>query len=188
MHINLIDDLKRINFIFKNKEIYTECVKFCEVITILGRKFGPFEKGKKYWLKFFLAIPFIENNILKITSSDKCDNVDVQRYAIAERDNQKLIQQENEYFLNKIRDFQAFLEMEILDGVRPKIDSDRFNSYLSNIIDSRLLKLLRMSRTELSLEDEKKLTSSEKLFFDIIYEYIKTWRSFYLKRNKSKNH
>ena len=98
MHVNLIDDLKRINFIFKNKEIYTECVKFCEVITILGRKFGPFEKGKKYWLKFFLAIPFIENNILKITSSDKCDNVDVQRYSIAERDNQKLIQQENEYF------------------------------------------------------------------------------------------
>ena len=183
IHVNLIDNLKRINFIFQNQEVTTECVKNYESISILGKKFGPFVQGKKYRLKFFLAFPFIENDILKITTTDKCDNVDVQRYAIAERDDQKLVQQENRYFLDKIREFQIFLEKEVQDGAKPKIDLDRFYSYLSNIIDIRLLKLLRMSRTDLSLEDEKKLTTSEKFLFDLINENVRTWRNFYLKGN-----
>ena len=182
IQVDLGDSLNRINFIFRNTEISTECIQNCEAITILGESFGPFEQGKNYRLKFFLALPFIENNILKVASSEKCDNIDVQRYAIAEKDNQQIVQRENDFFLNRIREFQFFLEKEIKDGIRPFIDSDRFNSYLSNIIDSRLLKLLRMSRSELSLADEKKLTSSEKLLFDLIYKYIKTWRNFFLKR------
>ena len=181
IQVELYDSLNRINFIFKNAEIYTECIKNCEIFSILGEKFGPFEKGKKYRLKFFLAIPFIENNIMKIASSDKCDNIDVQRYAIIEKDSQQLVQQNDDYFLNKIKEFQFFLKKEVKDGIRPIIDLDRFNSYLSNIIDSRLLKLLRMSRSELSLVDEKKLTSSEKLLFDLFYKYIQTWRDFFLK-------
>ena len=122
-------------------------------------------------------------NILKITSQDRCNTMEVQRYAITERDNQKLIQQENKYFLDKIKEFQTISEKDVKDGNKPKIDLDRYISYLSNIIDGRLLKLLRMSRTDLSLEDERKLTTSEKFLFNLINEYVTTWRNFYLKGN-----
>jgi len=181
---DLVDILNRFNFIFKNEDIYTECIKNNEGFSILGEKFGPFEKRKKYKIKLFLAYPFIENNILKVASSEKCDNTDVQRYAIAERDDQKLVQQDNEYFLNKIKEFQFFMEKTVKDGVKPTIDLDRFNSYFSDIVNSRLLKLLRFTRSKLSLDDEKRLTNTEKVLFDIIYDYIKTWRTFYLERKK----
>ncbi|MFX1394596.1 MAG: hypothetical protein ACFFAH_13605 [Promethearchaeota archaeon] len=177
---DLVDILNRFNFIFKNEEIYTECIKTIEGFSILADKFGPFEKGKKYKLKLFLARPFIENNILKVAPSEKCDNTDVQRYAIAERDDQRLVQQDNKYFLNKIKEFQFFMEKTVKDGAKPTIDLDRFNSYFSDIINSRLLKLLRFTRSKLSLDDEKRLTNTEKVLFDIIYDYIKTWRAFYL--------
>ncbi|MFX1558217.1 MAG: hypothetical protein ACFFC9_13255 [Promethearchaeota archaeon] len=178
------DTLNRFNFIFKNEEIYTECIKYNEGFSILGENFGPFEKGKKYKLKLFLARPFIENNILKVAPSEKCDNTDVQRYAIAERDDQRLIQQDNKYFLNKIKEFQYFMEKKVKDRVKPMIDLDRYNSYLSDIINSRLLKLLRLTKSKLSLDDEKRLTNSEKALFDIIYDYINTWRTFYLEKKQ----
>ncbi len=180
----LIDSLNRINFIYKNGKIFTECVKNYNGFSLFGKQFGPFEKGKKYNLKFFIAVPFIENNILKIESSKKCDNVDVQRFAIAERDDQRLIRQEN-FFLNEIREFKIFLEKQISDGEKPKSDMDWFNSYMANIIDNRLLKLLKLAKAEaeISLEDEGKLTNSEHLLFNHIYKLIVTWRSFYLGKN-----
>jgi DNA replication initiation complex subunit (GINS family) len=63
---------------------------------------------------------------------------------------------------------------------KPKIDFDRYKSYTSNIINSRLLKLLKLSMAELSLEDERGLTISEKELYENLYNYIKVWRNFFL--------
>ena len=49
-----------------------------------------------------------------------------------------------------------------------------------NIIDSRLLKMLRLARSELSVDDERKLTNSEKLLYRKLSELIKVWRAFFL--------
>ena len=59
----LTNSLKRINFMFKNEKISTECVKNYEGFKLLGESFGPFEKGKKYKIKLFSAIPFIIHEI-----------------------------------------------------------------------------------------------------------------------------
>jgi hypothetical protein len=173
------NSLNRINFIFKNEKIMTECIKNFEGFSLLGQSFGPFEKGKKYKLKLFSAIHFIEKDILKIGSAEKCDNVDVQRYAISERDDMKLIKRVNNFFLGKIKEFKRFMQNDIDKNRKPKIDLDRYNSYASNIIDSRLLKLLKLSMVELSLEDERRLTISEKEFYKNLYILIKTWRDFF---------
>lgn len=175
----LANSLNRINFIFRNDLIFTECIKSFEGCSLLGEPYGPFEKGKKYKLKFFSAIPFIEKDILKVASTDKCDNIEVQRFAIGERDDPKLIKRIDKFFLNKIREFKRFLENEVNKENKPKIDLDRYNSYKSNIIDSRLLKLLKLSMAELSLEDEKRLTNSEKLLYNYLYYLIKMWREFF---------
>ncbi len=167
----------------KNEEISMECVKNFDGFSILGEKFGPFEKGKKYRMKFFQAIPFIEHNILNINPTDKCDNVDVQRFAIEERDDQRIIIHDNKYLLNKIKEFKRFMEKEVREGIKPQEFLTNFNSYLSNIIDSRLLKLLRLSRSELSLDDERRLTKSEQFLYNKIYELINNWRSFFLTSN-----
>jgi hypothetical protein len=167
--------------------VSAECVKNHAGFSLFGEQFGPFEKGKNYRLKLFLAMPFIESNILKIHSSEKCDNVDVQRYALAERDTQQLIQQETNYFLNKIKEFKKFMEKDILDDLKPRRDLENFNSYLMNIIDHRLLKILRLTKTDLSLDDERRLTNSEQVLFKHIHELVNTWRNFYLMVNNIKN-
>ncbi len=174
------NSLNRINFMFKNEKITTECIKSYEGFTLLGESFGPYEKGKKYKLKLFSVIPFIENDILEILQSEKCDNVDVQRYAISERDDQKLIQKEDNYFLNKIREFKQFMAEDIKKKKIPQINLDRFNSYSLSIVDNRLLKLLKLAKTELSLDDERRLTISEKLLFELLFNLIKHWRNFFI--------
>ncbi|MHA1350996.1 MAG: hypothetical protein ACTSPZ_09215 [Promethearchaeota archaeon] len=108
--VKLEDSLNRVNFIFKNEKITTECIDDYNRFSILGSNFGPFQKGEKYNLPFFVALSLIENNILKIAINEKCDNVDVQRYAISERDNQMLLQRDSLYFLNKIKEFKFFIE------------------------------------------------------------------------------
>jgi len=180
IEIQLEDSLNRVNFIFKNEEITTEGISDHNGFSILGESFGPFEKGKKYRLPYFIALPFIENNILRIDSREKCDNTDVQRYAISERDDQKLLHRENKFFLNKIKEFRVFIEKEVIENKIPKLDLDRFNSYSINIVDNRLLKLLKLARTNLSLNDERKLTTSERLLFTKLFDIIKAWRDFFL--------
>ncbi len=183
----LIDSLKRINFIFRNEDIYTECIKNHQGFSILGDKIGPFEKGKKYKLKFFLAVPFIKNNILKIAPSDKCDNVDLQRYAIEERDDQKLIQREHDYFLNKIKEFHLFMEKDVMENKKPLKFLDDFKSYQTSVLDSRLLKILRIAKSDLSLEIEKRLSVSEHLLYNNIHKIINLWRGFFLSLNSIKS-
>jgi len=176
---NLANSLNRLNFIFRSEIIVTECIKNFEGFSLLGESFGPFEVGKKYKLRVFSAIHFIEKGILKVGINDKCDSIDVQRYAMEERDDPKLIKRINRSFLNKIREFKRLMENEINKNHKPKIDLDRYNSYTSNIVDARLLKLLKLSMTELSLEDERRLTNSEKMFYNYLYNLIKIWRDFF---------
>ncbi len=173
------NSLIRLNFIFLNEIVVTECIKNFEGFSLLGKSFGPFEEGKKYKLKLFSAIPFIEKGILQVALTAKCDNIDVQRYAIEERDDSMLIKRSNKFFLNKIREFKRFMENEITKNHKPKIDLDRYHSYTSNIIDSRLFKLLKLSMAELSLEDESRLTNSEKVLYKNLYKLIKIWRGFF---------
>jgi hypothetical protein len=173
------NSLIRLNFIFLHERIVTECIKDFEGFSLLGEPFGPFEKGKKYKLKLFSVIPFIEKGIMQVALSDKCDSIDVQRFAIEERDDSKLKKRNNKFFLNKLKEFKRLMENEIDKNYKPKIDLDRYNSYRSNIIDSRLLKLLKLSMAELSLEDEQRLTNTEKIFYQNLYKLIKVWRGFF---------
>ena len=116
----LTNSLNRINFIFKNEKITTECIKSYNGFKLLGDSFGPYEKGKKYKLELFSAVPFIQNDILEIIQQEKCDNVDVQRYAISERDDQRLIQTNENYFLNKIKEFKHFMIEDIKKKIFPR--------------------------------------------------------------------
>ena len=181
IEIPLDDALNRINFIFKNEEILTECVNNHEGVSFLGESFGPFEKGKRYKMKYFSAIPFIEKDILTINHEEKCDDKDIQRFAVNEVNiGEKLTKQDDPYFLVKLKEFRMLIEKAVNEKKKPKIDLDRYNSYTSNYIDNRLIKILKLSKTEISLEDEKKLTTSEKALFKIISDIIKNWRRFFL--------
>lgn len=177
---NFGDQLTRLNFIFKNQVITTECIKDYPGQSLLGETYGPFEKGKQYKLKFFIAVPFIRDHYLKVIIDEKCDNIDVQRYAIKERDDQGLIHRENKYFLNKIKEFKYFIENEVENNLKPKVELDRYRSYHSNIVDSRLIKLLLLAKVDLSLNDEHKLSHSEKLLYLYFSRLIKIWREFFL--------
>ncbi len=174
------EDLNRINFLYKNQTILTECLQDYKGFSILNKKFGPFIKSKNYRLKYFLALPFIAKNILQIVPEEKCDNMDVQRFAIKERDDHQLTEVENPLFLNKIKQFKFFMEKSIEQAKKPKQMMDLYNSYMANIVDTRLLKLLRLSQTELTELTEKRLTTSEKILYKEIYKIINSWREFFL--------
>ncbi|MFO8019515.1 MAG: hypothetical protein R6U96_12890 [Promethearchaeia archaeon] len=174
------NDLKRINFIYKNNPIVTKCIKGFDGFSLLGHRIGPFKKGKRYKMKQFIATPFIKRGILEVIPEEKCDNMDVQRLAIKERDDQRIVNQKDKFLLNKIREFRQFLVKKVNENVIPQTNLNRYNSYLSNLVDSRLLKLLKLSRSELSPADEKNLTDAEKLLNKNIFKLINSWRKFFL--------
>lgn len=177
---NLMESLRRINFIFQNETVETNCLTDLDGFDLLGFKLNSFKKGKKYKLPFFLALPLIEMNFLEISNKDKCDHLDVQRYAINERDQQMLIEQEHKFLFNKIKEFKKFLINDVKKGFKTNMAMDNFNSYFSNIVDTRLLKVIKLANSEFSLEDENKLTLSERILVDNILNIIKTWRNYFL--------
>ncbi|TXT67048.1 MAG: hypothetical protein BAJALOKI1v1_200014 [Promethearchaeota archaeon] len=177
---NIKVELTRINFIYKNQPVLTECIAPYKGFTLFNKQFGPFKKGKTYKLKFWLALPLIAHNILKIAPGEKCDNVDVQRFAIRERDDPQLAQLENNLFLNKIKEFRNFMIKITEEGIKPKQLMDLYNSYTANIIDTRLLKLLRLSQTELTEITMSRLSTSEKVLYKELFEIVGSFRDFFL--------
>ena len=176
----LKEELRRIELKFKNERVLTKCVKNHDGVQMLGDKIGPFKKDKKYKLKFFEALPFIKNDILIIDESERIDNVAVQRHAIAERDNHGLMGKDSKYFLTKIKHFKFFMEKEVLDKLKPQEFLDRFNSFFSNLIDARLLKLLKLAKAKIGAEEERKMTHSEQLIFELLRQIILVWRKSFL--------
>ena len=85
--------------------------------------------------------------------------------------------------LNVLGGFSYVGVFHVKTNQKPKVDLDRYNSYTSSIIDSRLLKLLRLSKAELSLDDEQRLTYSEKVLYKQLFSIIKAWRDFFLSKN-----
>ena len=79
-----------------------------------------------------------------------------------------------------LKSWKTFIEIEIQKGLRPHLDKDKYNSYIMSILDNRLLKLLKLTKTELSIDDERRLTFSEQALFSKIYILVKSWREFYL--------
>ncbi len=187
IHHNLTDSLRRINFIFQNEIVLTDCLREYEGIDFLGYKLNSFQKGKKYNLPFFLAAPLIKNNILEVFTSDKCDHLDVQRYAINEGNEQKLFHQEQKFLYNKIKEFKAFIKNDVKNGYKTNMALDNYNSYFLNIIDTRLLKLMKLINSQISLDDEKRITLSEKVLVDIFSKMVKTFRNYFLGISDSTN-
>ena len=180
IEIPLDDALKRINFMFKNNEILTECINSHQGISFLGESFGPFERGKRYKMRYFAAMSFIERDILTIAIDEKCDDKDIQRFAVNEVNvGEMLTKQEDPYFLTKLKEYRVIMEKSVNERKIPKIDLDRYNSYTSNYIDTRLVKILKLSKTDISLDDEKKLTNSEISLFKIISKIIRNWRKYF---------
>ena len=180
---DLNNSLMRFNFILKNEEFYMDCVKNLDTISVLGKNFGPFEKRKKYKMKLFEAVPFIDANVLIISDKEKCDNVTVQGYAIAEKDENRLVRRDNNLILNKIREFKKFMEKAIRDATKPHDFLNKYSADLTFLIDSRLNKLLLLSKTDISMDDESRLTSSERYFYKQVNKMIKIWRKFFLSFN-----
>ncbi|MHA1725089.1 MAG: hypothetical protein ACTSYC_12580 [Promethearchaeota archaeon] len=180
---NLINSLRRINLIFQHEIIQTYCIKDYNGFELLGYSFTKFKRNNKYNLPFYLAFPFIERNILSVSPSDKCDHLDVQRYAFNEKNEQKLANPEQEFLLNKIKEFKTIMKNDVEKGFKTNLAMDNFNSYYSNLLDTRLLKILKLAISEFSLEDEKKLTNSEKILLKMLSNLIKTWRKFFLEKN-----
>jgi DNA replication initiation complex subunit (GINS family) len=83
--------------------------------------------------------------------------------------------------LNKIKEFREFMKMDIKNKNKPQINLDRYNSYSVSMVDNRLFKLLKLAKTELSLDDERRLTISEEILFEILFKLIKNWRNFFIK-------
>lgn len=181
---SLKDSLERINIIYQNNEVSTTCIKDHKEFSILNKTIGPFKKGKNYRLKFFVAAPLLKYNILKINTKEKCDNIDVQRYAVNELNDQQLKIPEEKFFLNKIKEFKVFTEKEVKEGNKPKLMLDNYISYMSNLIDIRLLKLLKLAKTEITPNEERKLTESERFIVKKISRLLKSWRSFFLNNEK----
>ncbi|MHA1802964.1 MAG: hypothetical protein ACTSU4_00345 [Promethearchaeota archaeon] len=180
---NLINSLRRINLIFQHEIIQTYCVKDYNGFELLGYSFPKFKNNNKYNLPFFLALPLIEKNILSVSPADKCDHLDVQRHAFNEKNEQQLANPEQEFLLNKIKEFKTIMKNDVDKGIKTNLAMDNFNSYYSNLIDTRLLKILKLAISEFSLEEEKKLTTSERILIKMLSNLIKTWRNFFLEKN-----
>ena len=72
------------------------------------------------------------------------------------------------------------MEIDIEKKKTPQINLDRYSSFSSSIVDLRMLKLLKLAKTEPSLNDERLLTIPEKKLFALLNSFIKQWRNFFI--------
>jgi len=171
--------LKRLKFIFQNKMMVVECIKDCNGINLFGDNFGPFKKGMTYKLPFWKIKPFIEKNYFKMAPENEINNSLIQQFAEQERDNIKLVDRQNDFFL-EIKELKRLIKKKVENGVLPKEELIKYHSNLEFLLHQRISKIEKLATSRPSTEILERLTETEKILFQYLEDLIKKFKAFLL--------
>jgi len=162
-----------------------DCIKpLTEVLTILGKKIGPFKENNTYKLEYFVGKILVENGYLK--KKDGLDSKFIEKLSFQESTTQDILR------LNKNTFIQIHSDLELLfkltnQGKMPVHLYKQYSSKAYDFIRVRLNKILKFASINQSQGKDKIISEEEEILFKTIAEAIATFHKFFDATKESEN-
>ncbi|MFP3984552.1 MAG: hypothetical protein ACLFU9_00820 [Candidatus Bathyarchaeia archaeon] len=158
-------------------------------IELAGLKVGPFEEGREYEIRFWIAQELERMNIVRFREEDLLDVVRLHKIHWKERvqPSNKLSRLPEEFY-PKLRRYLVYLRKVSQNDSEKLKEYDKSSKVSRDIVNCRIKKIVSLaSSTPLTEQALQDLTPEERTIYDRLHRIIDEWRNKILKERGGNN-
>jgi len=182
-----LSSIKDADFMFENTPVKIIVSRNCPEIELAGLKVGPFEEGREYEVRFWIAQELEKAGIARLREEELLDAVKLYKMHWKERvQSVKQISSLPEDFYPRLRRYLAGLKEEAAKNPEKMKDYKKVTELSHDIINCRLKKIVSLSSAPAQTDQIlKNLTKEERVIYERLSAIISEWRSTILKVGES---
>jgi len=178
-----LSSIKDADFMFENTPVKIIVNRNCPEIELAGLKVGPFEEGREYEVRFWIAQELEKTGIARLREEELLDAVKLYKMHWKERvQSVKQISSLPEDFYPKLRRYLAGLKGEAAKNPEKMKEHEKVTRLSHDIVNCRLKKIVSLASAPAQTDQIlKNLTKEERVIYERLSAIISEWRSTILK-------
>jgi len=178
-----LTSIRDADFVFKNTPIKIVVNRNCPEIELAGLKVGPFQEGKEYEVRFWIAQELKRAGIARFREEEMLDLVKLNKIHWKERvQASQQVASLHEDFYPKLRHYFDDLKSEAIKKPEKMRDYEKARRLSHDIINLRLKRIVSLASSPAQTNQILgNLTKEERVVYDHLYEIISKWRTKILK-------
>ena len=177
--------IKDADFIFENAPVKIVANRNSPAIDLPGTKVGPFQEGKEYEVRFWVAKELEKAGIARLRVDEQIDVTVLNKihWKEARVQTSQRLAALPEKFYPKLRHYLEELNEEAIKKPEKRSDYEKAKKLFKDINTIRLKKIVSLAsspaKTRILTEN---LTEEERALYDYLFETISKWRNEILKK------
>ena len=174
-----LTSIKDADFIFKNTPVKIVVNRNCPEIKLAGLKVGPYQEGKEYEVKFWIAQELKKAGIARFREEELLDLVKLNKIHWKERvQASQQVASLPEDFYPRLRRYLADLKSEAIKKPEKMKDYEKARSLFRDILRLRLKKIVSLASSPAQTNQILgSLTKEEYTLYKSLYEIVSEWRT-----------
>ena len=172
------------DFVFENAPVKIVANRNSPTIDLPGTKVGPFQEGKEYEVKFWVATELKKAGIARIRMDEPLDLMMLNKIHWKERGqaSQKLTSLPEEFY-PKLRRYLEELNGETIKKPEKRADYDKAKNLSDDITRMRLKKIVALASSGRDQTGQilHGLTKEEKYVYECLHKILSEWKTEILK-------
>jgi len=175
--------IKDIDFVFENSPIKIIINRNCPEIQLAGLKVGPFEEGKEYEVKYWIASELERAGVARLREEETLDSVKLHKISWKESIQQaRQVSPLQEDFYPKLRRYLTALKRGAVNNPEKMREYEKVMRLAHDIVTIRLRKIVSLaSSPEQTNQTLKDLAKEERMLYERLHIIINQWKSKILK-------
>ncbi|MDH5389850.1 MAG: hypothetical protein OEX10_01685 [Candidatus Bathyarchaeota archaeon] len=178
-----LTSIKDADFIFKNTPVKIVVNRNCPEIKLAGLKVGPYQEGKEYEVKFWIAQELKRAGIARFREEELLDLMKLNKIHWKERvQASQQVAALPEDFYPRLRRYLADLKSGAIKKPETMRDYEKARRLSRDIINLRLKKIVSLASSPAQTNQILgNLTREERVVYERLYGIISEWRAEILK-------
>ena len=178
--------IENADFVFKNTPVKIIVNRNCPEIKLAGLKVGPFQEGKEYEVRFWIARELEKAGIARFREEELLDLVKLNKIHWKERvQSTQQIAFLPEDFYPRLRRYLADLKTGAIKKPEKMRDYEKARRLSRDIINLRLKKIVSLaSAPAQTAQILRNLTKEERVIYERLHAIISEWRTRILKMKR----
>ena len=178
--------IKDVDFMFENKPVKVVINRNCPEIQLVGVKVGPFEEGKEYEVKHWVAEELERVGIARVREEELLDAVKLHKISWKESIQQaRQVSPLEEDFYPRLRRYLASLKRKAVSNPEKLKEYDKARRLSRDIVNCRLRKIVSLASSPAQTNQTlNNLAREERELYKQLYAIIDEWKLKILKVRK----
>ncbi len=178
--------IRDLDFTFENEPVKIVINRNCQEIQLVGVKVGPFEEGKEYEARYWVAKELERAGIARIREEELLDAVKLHKISWKENiQRARHVSPLEEDFYPRLRRYLASLKRKAVSNPEKMKEYDKAKRLSRDIVNCRLGKIVSLATSPAQTNQTlSSLAREERVLYEHLHAIINEWKSQIVKARK----